>query len=114
MVKLRRARRARAVSGIEVRLTAERWRHIVNRHPELTPFHAAVLQTIGSPDLVAKGLVGELIAVKRIPHVPFKAKYLVVAYKELQTGDGFVITAHFISNAERLLRREVVWRKKFY
>ncbi len=109
---MRRARARRSVSGVKIRLTPERWRHIVSRHPELEPFIDAVLATLSSPDFVVKGRVGELIAVRLLPKLPIRIKHLMVAYKELDGRDGFVITAHFISNVERILNRGVHWRRK--
>lgn len=34
-----------------IRLTEERWEHIVRRHPEMNEFQDKVLETIHDPDL---------------------------------------------------------------
>ena len=37
--------------------------------------------------------------------------HIAVVYRELN-GDGFIITAFFISRFHRLLRREILWQKE--
>ncbi len=41
-----------ARSGIPVRLTEERWNHIVSRHPEMLDRREQVLETLADPDMV--------------------------------------------------------------
>ena len=91
-----------SVQGVPVRLTPERWEHITKRHPELTGQEERVLEAVGNPDEVQRGDLGTLLAVKRQDSL-----YLVVVYRELADADGFVVTAYL---AERLRRREVVWK----
>jgi len=43
-----------------VRLTEERWMHIVSRHPEMAEYRSKVLETIATPDYVQQGDFGEL------------------------------------------------------
>ena len=43
---------------------------------------------------------------------PVGAKYIAVVYRELN-GDGFVITAFFISRFQQLLRRGILWQKSY-
>ena len=93
---------ALSVSGVPIRLTAERWRHISEGHPDLANKHGDILAAIRSPDLVQEGDFGTLLAAKREDDL-----YLVVVYRELSPSDGFVVTAY---RARRLRQRNVIWR----
>lgn len=53
--------------GIPIRLTEERWRHIVHRHPEMEGERERVLETVADPDLIQQGDLGELLAIRRYP-----------------------------------------------
>jgi hypothetical protein len=91
-------------NGVPIRLTDERWFHIVENHDDLAGYYDEVLETIEDPDLILRGRGGALIAVK----VLSRRKYLAVIYKELNRKDGFVITAYFTSQISRRLIR---WQK---
>ncbi|MGH9922436.1 MAG: hypothetical protein ACRD38_06770, partial [Nitrososphaerales archaeon] len=92
-----------------IRLTEERWNHIIRRHKELKNYATNVILAVESPDLVIAGKVGELIAVKYFNEI--KPHYVIVAYRETNDKDGFVITAHFISNIQDIRKRRIVWQK---
>ena len=91
-------------NGVPIRLTDERWFHIVENHDDLAGYYDEVLQTIEDPDLILRGHGGALIAVRALG----RRKYLAVIYKELNRKDGFVITAYFTSQISRRLIR---WQK---
>jgi len=93
-------------NGIPIRLTEERWFHIVENHDELAGLSDEVLLTIEDPDFIVKGWTDELLAVRKI-----NDKYLVVVYKELE-NDGFIITAFITNKVDKVLRRGMVWQKK--
>ena len=93
-------------NGIPIRLTEERWFHIVENHDELAGLSDEVLLTVEDPDYVVKGWIDELLAVRKI-----NDKYLIVVYKELE-NDGFIITSFIAKKVEKVLRRGVVWQKK--
>ena len=95
---------ARSVNGVPIRLTEERWWHIVNSRDYMTDYRDDCLQTIESPDLVLRGYGGSLKAVTGYG----RNRYLVVVYRELSATDGFVITAFF---EPRINRRDIVWRR---
>ena len=44
-----------SINGISVRLTAERWAHIVEEHCELAGMREDVLETVSYPDWIFKG-----------------------------------------------------------
>lgn len=94
---------------IFIRLTDERWHHIVEGHPEMHPHRADVLDTLSNPDFICKGENGELKAVRAHSTV---GKVLVVVYKEIGE-DGFVITAHLgrEKTPPSLKKRELVWKR---
>jgi len=65
--------------------------------------------TVKEPDFIVEGRVGESIAVKRFSKL--KPNYVIVAYRETSKEDGFIITAHLISNIEQVKRRRIVWQR---
>ena len=91
-----------SVSGVPIRLTAERWRHISEGHPDLAGKQAEILATIRSPDLVQEGDFDTLLAARKQDDL-----YLVVVYRELSASDGFVVAVY---RARRLRQRNEVWR----
>jgi len=93
-------------NNIPIRLTDERWMHIVETHDDLAGYYYEVLDTIANPDLIIKGHRQEKLAVKRYS----KKKNLVSVYNESKP-DGFVITAFFTSELKRLKKRGVIWQK---
>jgi len=99
----------KSVRGVKIRLTRERWNHMVKRHVELKKHSSKVLITVRDPDFIVAGKVGASIAVRHFSRL--KPSYLMVAYREINEEDGFIITAHFISNINQIIRREVVWQK---
>jgi len=92
--------------GVPIRLTEERWFHIVENHDELAGLSNEVLLTVEDPDFIVKGWTDELLAVRKID-----GKYLVAVYKELEK-DGFIITAFITKKVDKVLMRGVVWQKK--
>ena len=97
-------------NGVPVRLTEERWRHIVDRHPEMDGQREKVLETLGGPDIVQKGDFGELLAVRLYVETPMGEKHVIVAYRETSAGDGFVLTAYLARRPSS--RREITWRRQ--
>jgi len=93
-------------NNIPIRLTKERWFHIIENHDDLAGYYNEVLQTIEEPDYIIRGYRSALIALREIE----KGKFLAVIYKELET-DGFIITAHFTRKAK--LKKEIIlWEGK--
>lgn len=94
---------------IPIRLTGERWDHIIYRHPELKDEREKVIETLEKPEFIKRGDFGTLIAVKFYSETPLTSKYLIVVYKELNRHNGFLITAYFTSKLLR--RREILWKQ---
>src|SRR5947209_8477316 len=91
-----------SVNGVPIRLTDERWNHIVNNRDDLAGYYDDCLKVVESPDVVLAGSGGSLKAVKAYG----RNRYLVVVYRELSSDDGFIITAYFVRN---IRRRKVRW-----
>jgi len=95
---------AYSVNGVPIRLTYERWYHIVENHDELASYFYEVLETIGEPEIIIRGNKGTLKAARNIR----KRRWLVVVYRELSKYDGFVITAYLLDSKPK---GEIIWRK---
>lgn len=96
-------------NGVPVRLTEERWRHIVRRHIEMSAQRERILETVAEPDMIQKGDYGELLAIRFYPETPLTSKFLVVAYQEVSSVDGFILTAYLTSRPSS--RRETLWKR---
>ena len=91
---------------IKIRLTDERWKHMLLMHPTLSEKKELLIETINNPDTLLKGNSGEVLAVSTY----LKRTYLVVVYKE--TGnDGFIITAYETTDVVWLFKKEIIWSK---
>lgn len=98
---------AKSINDVSIRLTEERWVHIVENHDDLASYYDEVLNAIEDPDYVIKGYRDAIIALKKIS----KGKFLAAVYKEISKKDGFVITAHFTSKI-KLEREVILWQKR--
>ncbi|MBK8575627.1 MAG: hypothetical protein IPN90_08110 [Elusimicrobia bacterium] len=96
--------RAKSKNGVSIRLTDERWTHVVEEHSEMAGLRREVLETITDPSMILEGQYGVLMAIREIQ----KGKYLVVVFRE-SGHDGFIITS-FMTRRERFLgRRKKIW-----
>lgn len=98
-------------NGVEIRLTAERWSHIVESHDYMAGNQDLVFEALESPDIVVSGRKDEFIALKHYIKTSISEKHLVVAYKE-QGKDSFVITAFMTSQAEKIIKKGIIWKKR--
>lgn len=94
---------AHSVRGVPIRLSYERWYHIVENHDDLASCFYEVLNAIESPDAVVRGSHGALKAVRHMG----KRRWMVVVYRETSKRDGFVVTAYFLSKKPK---GDTVWR----
>jgi len=97
-------------NGKEIRLTAERWAHIVESHDYMAGNQDMVFETLESPDIIVIGIKNEFIAVKHYVKTSISEKHVVVIYKEEENG-GFFITAFMTSKPEKVIKKGVIWRK---
>lgn len=92
-----------------IRLTDERFNHIIKNHPELEGEEANIIETIENPDIIFEGNFNELLAVKFYDKTPVSEnKYLVVIYKEIENDDGFILTAYYARRLNE--RRKIIWK----
>jgi len=94
-------------NGVPIRLTAERWHHIIESHSEMAGYYFEVLETIENPDAIYEGRMGECIAIRKLKN----DKYVVVIYKEINKKDGFIITAFITKKKKQFERRKIIWKK---
>ena len=94
----------------EIRLTAERWAHIVESHDYMAGNQDIVFETMEDPDVIVGGEKNEFLAVKHYIKTSISEKHVVVIYKEHE-NDGFVITTFMTSKPEKFIKRGVVWKK---
>ncbi len=93
-----------SVNGVPIRMTAERWFHIVENHDYLAGRYDDILDVVQDPDLIIRGYGGALIAVRGTA----RGQYLAVVYKEISLDDGFIISAYF---TDKFSRKAIVWKK---
>jgi hypothetical protein len=97
-----------STNRIPIRLTNDRWEHIVRRHPEMQNQVEKIKETILNPYSILEGDYGELLAVRYYNKTPLTEKYLIVVYKEISDNDGFVLTTYFTRELSK--RRRVIWK----
>jgi hypothetical protein len=91
---------AESVKGVPIRLTQERWEHIIEGHEDLANYYDDVLAVIAKPEAVFRARAGSLIAVRSYG----RRGHLAVFYREVSADDGFVITARFLRARPRTRR----------
>ncbi len=98
-----------SVNNVPIRLTDERWTHIVENHDDVAGYYFDVLEVVSNPTWILKGDEDELWAGKRIS----EKKVLLVIYKESKEyNDGFIITAFFTTKLKKLFRRQILWQQE--
>ena len=96
---------AYSVNGVPIRLTYERWYHIIENHDDLASYFYELLETVEKPDFVIRGNRGALKAARNMG----KNKWLVVIYREVSKTEGFIITAYFLDNRPK---GEMIWQRE--
>ena len=69
-------------NGVQIRLTEERWVHIIEEHTEMAGYYYEVLEAITDPQSIYQGIKGEYIAIKPIE----KGKYCGYLSRNRQGG----------------------------
>ncbi len=95
---------AKSVHGVPIRLTDERWAHIVLGHPEMSGRRGEILDAVAEPSLVVRGSEGSLLATRPTDG----GRLIVVAYLETSASDGFILTA-FLTRRDPSRGRDIVW-----
>jgi len=68
-----------------------------------------VLETLAEPDMIQQGDFGEVLAVRFYSETPLTRKFLVVAYREISSEDGFILTAYLTNRPSA--RRVTSWKQ---
>ena len=71
-----------SVNGVPIRMTDERWKHIMENHNDLAGHYENVLETVENPDLVLPGYGGTLIALRGL----LRAHPSLQSYRPIQFG----------------------------
>lgn len=90
-------------NSVPIRLTEERWDHIIDRRPYMVSYYDEVLDTVEDPGFISVGTGGALIAISSLG----KKRFLHVFYKEVSEFDGFIITAYLDDSYKR---SKIIWR----
>ncbi|GBE01623.1 hypothetical protein BMS3Bbin06_00627 [bacterium BMS3Bbin06] len=96
---------AYSVNGVPIRLTYERWYHIIESHDDLASYFYEILETVERPDVVIRGNKGTLKATRNIG----RNKWIVAIYRENSKNDGFIITAYILG---RKPKGDVIWQQQ--
>jgi len=96
---------ALSIEGVPIRLTTERWFHIVENHDDLAGHYDDVLETVENPDTVLRGYRSSLIAARSYG----RKRYLMVVYRQVSADEGFIITAYFTT---RIDRKKAIWKRQ--
>jgi len=98
-----------SINQVPIRLTDERWRHIVGNHNDLASYYFEVLETVAHPELVLEGDAGELWAIQHFS----RQKVMLVIYREYpRQNDGFIVTAFFTTKLKKLFKRRILWQRQ--
>ncbi len=95
---------AYSVKGVPIRLTYERWYHIIENHDDLASYYFEVLEVIEKPEFIVKGNKGILKAAKSMG----RNNWLVAVYREISKTDGFVVTAYFL---DKRPKGDILWKR---
>jgi hypothetical protein len=93
-----------SIDGVPIRLTTERWFHIVENHDDVAGYYDDVLEVVANPEVLLPGNNKARMAVRSYG----RRRYLCVIYRELSADDGFVITAFF---TDKIDREKAIWKR---
>jgi hypothetical protein len=71
-------------NGISIRITDERWTHVVESPDYMAGNSDLVVETIEDPDSIVTGGKGELLALRHYQATSISEKHVVVVYRELE------------------------------
>src|ERR1041384_1749018 len=97
-------------NGIPIRITDERWTHVVESHDYMAGNRDLIIETIEEPDSIVTGRKGECIALRHYQATSISEKHVIVVYRGIE-NDGFLITAFMTSTPETILRKGIIWQR---
>ena len=89
-------------------LSDRAWKHIRERHPEVSNYRSIVVDVVRKPEVVFKGYRGVKKATRYLDNTHLGPKYLVVVYNERERQKA-IITAYFTSDMKRI-KGEEIWK----
>lgn len=84
-------------NGVPIRLTDERWEHIVSNKEYMESRYEDVMRAIEQPAMILRGYNGSLVAVLNLS----RDRFLHVVYREVTNEDGFIVTAFIARNVNK-------------
>ena len=93
----------KSIDGVPIRLTDERWEHILDGHPFLNGYYDRILFTIENPKFILRGHHRSKIAVNNYG----RKIWLHVLYREISRDDGFIISAYIKSDYNE---NSIIWQ----
>lgn len=98
-------------NNVPIRLTRERWEHILQQHPEMEAQYERVLETLENPDLIQiDDVTGGLFALRFYSLIPDSRKFVVVVYLEVTNSDGFITTAYLRKQPSS--NKRIIWTQQ--
>jgi len=97
------------MNAMGIKLSRRVLNHILTRHPEMKPHIEKIGETASSPDMIIRGLRGELKALKFYSMLHTGSKYIIAVYREIH-GEKVIITAYLTSDANKV-KGEIVWTR---
>lgn len=94
-----------SINGVPIRLTDERWEHVLDSHPNLASYRDTLLDAVENPDYILASRRGALAAVAVLGQKAF----LHVFYVEKSRHDGFILSAYL---QEKMDKAKIIWRKE--
>ena len=94
----------KSIDGVPIRLTDERWEHILENHSYMSGFYEEILNAVSYPEFITRGNKGTKIAIVNLG----RRRWLHVVFREINQSDGFIISA-FID--EVFEKSKVIWSR---
>jgi hypothetical protein len=89
-------------------LSETAWKHIRERHPELSHYQELVKEVAAEPELILGGKQREKKAIRFVAKTHLGPKYLVVVFREERSRKA-IITAYFTSDLKRI-KGHMIWK----
>lgn len=99
--------RGKAYDGTAFVITKRRWRHTIDRHPELERLLDGVLAVVASPDEVYEDPRGSIHLLKALKSAPSDFLAVIVRREDRET---YLVTAYSIGS-RRMKRRYRAFKK---
>ena len=95
--------------GRAIRLTNERWTHIISHHPVIKNLKEEMKETLRDPEIVRRSVYDPSVLIYyRYFKDVFGGKYIAVVVK-VNNIKGFILTSYV---TDRVKRGDEVWRKE--